>query len=202
MAESPGLTKEFDAVVGQYAARGGTIPPELAAIRKLFEDYDRQVASGHFRSATPVTTHSATGRVAAQPTVGPAVSTAPGSSSATASPRSTRPTTTPLGRTAVLAPAAPAVWKVDTDEVATASTSLSSSAEAMEQAMSDLSQKVTGLLDNDWKGQAADGFHGAYDQWMREGAQLKERLDAIASTLSQVGERYTEVHFDVKKAWQ
>lgn len=84
-----------------------------------------------------------------------------------------------------------AVFSVDTERIAAASTDIGRISADIESQVATLMGRLTSLQDA-WQGSASAGFQGVMAQWRGTQSQVRESLDSINRTLAQAGTHYAD----------
>ncbi|MGU3292486.1 WXG100 family type VII secretion target [Williamsia sp. M5A3_1d] len=82
--------------------------------------------------------------------------------------------------------------KVSTDEVRRASQSVRAAADNLDDRVRSLTERVEGLLNGGWKGQAADAFRKDWEQWLHGAKDVVGGLDSTSSLLASSASRYAD----------
>lgn len=82
--------------------------------------------------------------------------------------------------------------KVSTDEVSRASQSVRAAANSLDDRVRSLTERVEGLLNGGWKGQAADAFRKDWEQWLHGAKEVVGGLDSTSSLLASNASTYSD----------
>jgi WXG100 family type VII secretion target len=89
-----------------------------------------------------------------------------------------------------------ALIKVTSEDLANASTQLSSGSQEIDTQLNTMHGLVQELVSSDWQGAASSSFESLYHEWNTSAANLREALDGISKLLANAASSYatTEQH--------
>jgi WXG100 family type VII secretion target len=93
-----------------------------------------------------------------------------------------------------------ALIKVTSEELANASTQLSSGSQEIDSQLSMMHNLVQDLVASDWQGAASSSFQELYQEWNTSAANLRQALDGISKLLANAASSYATTEQQIQQS--
>jgi WXG100 family type VII secretion target len=95
-----------------------------------------------------------------------------------------------------------ALIKVTSEDLANASTQLSTGSQEIDSQLSAMHKLVQELVASDWQGAASSSFESLYAEWNTSAANLREALDGISKLLANAASAYASTEQHIQQSMQ
>jgi WXG100 family type VII secretion target len=93
-----------------------------------------------------------------------------------------------------------ALIKVTSEDLANASSQLSTGAQEIDSQLGSMHSLVQELVASDWQGAASSSFETLYQEWNTSAANLRQALDGISKLLSHAASAYASTEQQIQQS--